>query len=362
MQHVIAHRVHPEEIYQVIHINHISPGFAHLAAVHQKPGMSENLPGQGFSQRHQKNGPVYGVEPDNVLSDQMQVSGPEFPVLLRAVSLRVIADARDVIGQRVQPHIHHMPRVKVHGNPPLKRCPGHTQVLQSRQQEIVHHLIFTRHRLNKFRMLVDMSDEPVRIFAHTEKIGLFPGRFHLPAAVRTFAVHQLGLRPEGLAGRTVHPFVGAFVDIILVIQPFENLLYLRLMIIIRSPYKLVIGNIQHIAQSPDNARHLVHKLPGGGARFLCLQLNLLPVLVRPCLEKNIIAFHSLEPRNAVCQHDLIIVADMRLARGIGNGCGKIVFSLAFHLISPLLFLLYGTSKSAFGTLYACFITDFIQGK
>ena len=93
--------------------------------------------------------------------------------------------------------------IKVHRNPPLKGSSGHAQILQARQQEIVHHFIFSGHRLNELGMVVNMFDQPVRIFAHLKEICLFLRRFHFPAAVRTFPVHQLRLRPERFAGRTV---------------------------------------------------------------------------------------------------------------------------------------------------------------
>ena len=63
---------------------------------------------------------------------------------------------------------------------------------------------------------------------------------------------------------------------------------------------------------------------------LCLQFDLLTVLIGTGLEENIITFFSLETRNAVSQYDLVIIADMRLGGRIGNGSCKIIFSFAFH--------------------------------
>ena len=69
MKHKIAHRIHPEEIHQGIGVKHISLGLAHLAVSLKKPGMTEYLLRQGKIQRHQENGPVNGMETDNILSD-----------------------------------------------------------------------------------------------------------------------------------------------------------------------------------------------------------------------------------------------------------------------------------------------------
>ena len=179
-----------------------------------------------------------------------------------------------------------------------------------------------------------MLDQPVRIFAHTEEIRLLLGRLHLSAAIRTLAVHQLGLCPERLARRAVQSFIGSLVDIALIIQALEDLLHLPLVIRIRGADELIIRNIQQIAQSPDRPCHLVYKLLGCNTCLSCLQFNLLSVLVRTCLEKDIVPFLSLKPTDAVRQHDLIIVADMRLAGCIGDSRREIILSLALHFFLP----------------------------
>ena len=76
MDHIVPHRVHAEKVDQIVHIDHITLGFAHLAAVHHQPGMAEDLFGQRLPQRHQKDGPVDRVETDDILADQMQVRRP----------------------------------------------------------------------------------------------------------------------------------------------------------------------------------------------------------------------------------------------------------------------------------------------
>ena len=165
-----------------------------------------------------------------------------------------------------------------------------------------------------------MFYQSVRIFTHTEEISLLLGGFYLSATVRTFAVHQLALCPEGLTGRTIHAFIGSFVNISLIIKTLKNLLYLFFMIFIGGTDKFVIRNIQHIAHAPDYPRHIIHKFFGSHAGFLCFQFNLLSMLICPGLKENVIAFLSLKPGNAVRQHDFIVVADVRLTGGVSDGC------------------------------------------
>ena len=131
------------------------------------------------------------MEPDDILTDQMKVSRPVFPVVLAMVTVYIISQTRDVIGQCIQPHINNMSVIEIHRDPPLEGGSGYTQILQSRKQEIVHHLVLTGNRLNEFRMGSDMLNQAVCIFAHLEEIRLFLGRLHLSSAVRTFPVHKL---------------------------------------------------------------------------------------------------------------------------------------------------------------------------
>ena len=67
-------------------------------------------------------------------------------------------------------------------------------------------------------MLIDILDQPGSVLAHAEEIRLLLGRFYLASAVRTLAVHQLGLSEKGLAGSTVKALISALVDIALIIK------------------------------------------------------------------------------------------------------------------------------------------------
>ena len=97
------------------------------------------------------------METDNVFSDQMQVSRPQFCILFRAVSVCIITDSRDIVCQRVKPYINDMLIVKINRNSPLKRSSGYAQILKSRKKEVVHHLVLTGFRLNEFRMCLNLA-------------------------------------------------------------------------------------------------------------------------------------------------------------------------------------------------------------
>ena len=188
MQHEVAHRVHAEEVHQIVRVDHVAFGLAHLAVPLQKPGVPEYLLRKGLAQRHQEDGPVNRVEADDILADQVQIRGPQLFVLIRAAAVRVVADAGDIVGEGVQPHIDHVLIVEIHRDAPFEGRPGDAQILKPGQQEVVHHLVFAGHGLNEFRMAVDVVDQPLRVFAHAEEIRLLFGGFALPSAVRALPV------------------------------------------------------------------------------------------------------------------------------------------------------------------------------
>ena len=336
MKHKITHRVHAEEIHQRIGIEHISLGFAHLAVALQQPRMTEHLLRQLHTQSHQENGPINGMEADNVLADQMQISRPILLKLLGTVAVAIIPNSGNIVGQRIQPHIGHMLGIEGNRNSPAERGSGHTQVLKPGQQEIVHHLIFSGDGLNKLRMSVDVLNQPGRILAHAEEIGLLLGRLHLAATVWTLAVHQLGLGKKGLAGRAVHALIIPLINVSLVIQALENLLHLSLVVRVRGADKLVVGGVHQIPDPFDLLSGLVHKLLGRHARRLGLLLDLLAVLIRSGLEKHVAALGPLIAGDTVGQHDLVGIADVGLAGGICDGRGDIIwlFTILTHGFIP----------------------------
>ena len=170
-----------------------------------------------------------------------------------------------------------------------------------------------------------MLDQPVRIFAHFKEICLFLCRFYLPTAIRAFPVHQLGFRPKRLARGTVHSLVCPFINVSLFIKLFKDLLHLFLMPFICRTDKVIIGSIHQVPQLSDRSGHAVHILLRSNAGRLRLQFDLLSMLIRPCLEKNVITVFSFKPGNTVCQYNFINISNMRFPGCISDRCGDIIF-------------------------------------
>ena len=69
-----------------------------------------------------------------------------------AVAVTVIAESGDVVGQRVQPYVGDVLRIEGDRDAPGEGGSGYTEILQSRKQEVVHHLVLSGNRLDELRM------------------------------------------------------------------------------------------------------------------------------------------------------------------------------------------------------------------
>jgi hypothetical protein len=81
------------------------------------PAMREDAPRRLEPGGHQEGRPVDRVEAQDVLADEVDVGRPP---LRESIGIIRIARRGDVVGQRVQPDIHHMRRVARHGHAPAE--------------------------------------------------------------------------------------------------------------------------------------------------------------------------------------------------------------------------------------------------
>ena len=170
-----------------------------------------------------------------------------------------------------------------------------------------------------------MLDQPIRIFAHFKEIGFFFRGLHLPAAVRTFAVRKLALRPERFAGSAVHSLVIALVNIPLIVKLSKNFGDLGFVPAVRGADKFIVRSAHEVPDAFDFGSRLIDVLFGRHARRLRFVLYLLPVLVRARLESDVVAFFALETRYRVRQNRFVRVADMRFARRIRDRRRDVIF-------------------------------------
>ena len=318
VQNVVADGIHTEQANQIVRIDNVAERLGHLAVADQQPRMTEYLLRQRLAERHQEDRPVDGVEADDILADQVHISRPELLVVLIVVAVRIVAAEGDIVGKRIQPNINNMARVKVYRNAPAERGAGNAQVLQTRLEEVVYHLVLAALRLDELGVLLDVLHQAVGVLAHAEEVCFLLGVYARAAAVRAAAVLQLALGPEGLTRLAVFALVRTLVNIALIIQLFEDLLHLFLVHRVGGADELVIGGVHQIPDGLNLTGNLVNVLLRRDAGCLGLLLNLLTMLVRAGLEINVVTGHALVACDSVGQHDLVGVADVRLRRGIGD--------------------------------------------
>ena len=210
------------------------------------------------------------METDNIFSDQVQICRPVFFIQIAVVAVYIISQSGNIVAQCIQPYIYNVTRIKVYRDSPFKTGSGNTQILQTRFQEVVYHLIFTGNRLDKLRMVLNMLHKTILIFTEFQKVRFFLCRLALSATIRALAIYQLGSRKERLTWCTIHSFIETFINIPFVIQLFEDLLNLSFMILIRCTDKLIIGSVHQIPDSVDLCGYIIYKLFWCNACFFSL--------------------------------------------------------------------------------------------
>ena len=83
------------------------------------------------------------METDDIFSNKMKVCRPHLIKQFRIVTIAIITDSGNIVGQSIQPYIYNMLRIKVYRNSPFERGSGYAQILKSRKKEVIHHLVFT---------------------------------------------------------------------------------------------------------------------------------------------------------------------------------------------------------------------------
>ena len=96
------------------------------------------------------------------------------------------------------------------------------------------------------------------------------------------------------------------------------------MVSVRGTDKFVIGRIHQIPDRLNLSGNSIYKFFWRNPCLFCLQLDLLPMLVRAGLEEYIVPLASLISGDRIRKHDLIRVPNVRLPRCISNGCRNIV--------------------------------------
>jgi hypothetical protein len=273
------------------------------------------------------------VEAQDLLADHVQVSRPEFVVIV--IGLVAVAQRGDIVAQCIDPDVHGVLGVEGDRDAPLDGGAGHAGVLQALLDE-GDHLVLAALRLDELGVLLVELQQAVGVLAGLEEIGFLVGIVDLTAAVGALAVHELAVGPEALAGLAVVADVLALVDVALLIQFGEDLLAGLHVVVVGGADEAVVADIQQLPQVFDGGDDLVNVLLGGHAGIGGLILDLLAVLVGAGQEHDVIALHPLEARQRIAGHGGVAVADVQLIAGVVDGGGDVKCLVLTH--GDMLFL------------------------
>ncbi len=268
-------------------------------------------PGQGQARSHEEGRPVDGVEPQNVLSDELDVGRPE---LLVAGHVPVVADGRDVVVEGVEPDVDRMLGVARHGDAPLDGRPGDAEVLEPAADEA--------------RDLVEAALRPDELGVLLVEIGgAGPGRRtagksrsprRRPRPSCRSRGRSCSRRPraatssgqEILVGDAVPALVFALIDVALVEEHLEELLDALLVEVHGRPDEEIVGDVEGLPQvlgpADDRVGQGLRRQALLGRRFL----DLLAVFVRPGQEKDLLPGRFVEAGQGVGDDRRVGVPDV----------------------------------------------------
>ena len=175
---------------------------------------------QRLAGREQHGRPVDGVEAQDALADDVHPTSaaPRASSAGRRASplrMRAVIERGDVVGQRVDPDVHHLAGVARHRDPPAARPrprAGDGEVLQARLDE-AQHLVAPRCRDDAQPAAGDQVVELVAVAREAEEAVLLLDQLRHRAVVGAAAVDQLVLVVELLAADAVEPAVATRVEV-----------------------------------------------------------------------------------------------------------------------------------------------------
>ena len=299
-------------------IDDVADRLRHLLALVEQEAVGIDALRQRDARRHQERRPVHRVEADDVLADDVRVRRPVAPV---GVALVRIADARNVVGQRVDPDIHHVLRIAGHLDAPVEGGARDREILEAALDE-AHHLVAAGVRADKVRLLLVELQELVLIGGELEEVaGLLDPldrRALRSAAYLVLADDGLVLGVIGLVAHRVPAGVRVEIDVAIVRHALPDRLAGAMVFFFRGADEAVVANVEdavHVLELRGVARRQI----GRRQAFLRRGLHhLLAVLVGAGEKEHVLAIEPLEARQGIGRDRLIGVADMRYAVGIGD--------------------------------------------
>ena len=306
-QEEVAGLVEAVALDQLQRRDHVAQGLRHLLALDRPPAVGEDaLLGVLEAGAHQEGRPVDGVEAQDVLADDVQLGRPE-PGPGGAAGVGVV-DGRDVVGERVEPDIHHVRRIARDRDAPAEAGARDGEVLEPAADE-ADDLVAARGREHEVRVGLVEGEEPVLPGGEAEEVaGLLDPLDRRPG--RRLAVHELALGVEGLVADRVPAGILAEIDVAGGDEPLPQGRHRPLVAGLGGADEVVVAVAHDAGELAEALRDLVGeglRVDPAVTRGL---LDLLAVLVGAGEEEDLVAVQALEAGQRVAGERGVGVADM----------------------------------------------------
>src|SRR5689334_772583 len=173
-------------------------------------------------------------------------------------------------------------------------------------------------------MLLVQPEQGVLVLRQPEEVVLLLQPLNGPAvngAERS--VDELGFDLELLAAHAVRPAIGARVDLAPVVQALDELLDRPFMAFLGGADEVVVGDKEPLPHLLPPGHDLVRPLLRGEALLLGRAGDLLPVLVGPGEEEDLLPAEAVVPGDHVARHRGVGVPDVRDVVHVIDGGGDV---------------------------------------
>ncbi len=314
-------RVDAERLDEIERVEHVADRLRHLLARVEQEAVRED-PARGRDPgAHQERRPVDRVEAHDVLADHVEIGRPVFRHPLGVVG---VADGREVVGQRIDPDVHHVVRVVRHRDAPFQRGARNGEVLEAALHER-DHLVAAGRRADEVRLVLVEREETVLEGAEAEEVArLLHPRDRGAGRRALLAVHlgELALGEERLVAHRVPAAVLAEIDVAGVRHRLPDRLARLDVARLAGGDEVVLAGVQDVRHLAEQGRVAVGEFGRRDALSLRRLDHLLAVLVGAGAEVDVVAVEPLEAGDGVGRDQLVGVPDVGRTVGIGDGGGN----------------------------------------